>query len=112
MTGDRERIENKSQGVGEERPVRPIWNELSFYAFSGQVRVVWGRVVTNREFYQRKAGDLVRRSRSLRDPLERKKVLELAFGYLALARYVGDRRDHATAHRTAEHDPAHYLDDA
>ena len=71
-----------------------------------------GRVVTNRELYQRKAGDLVRRSGSLRDPIERKKVLELALGYLALARYVSDRRDHATAHRTAEHDRARHLDDA
>jgi len=38
--------------------------------------------------------------------------LEVAGGYMALARHVADRHHHGTAHRNAEHDPARHPDDA
>lgn len=46
----------------------------------------------------------------LHDPAERKKLLEVAGGYMALARHVAERHDHGTAHRSPEHDPARHPD--
>jgi hypothetical protein len=40
----------------------------------------------------------------IRDPGERKKLLEVAGGYMALARYVTERQDYGTAHRGADHE--------
>lgn len=71
-----------------------------------------GLAVPAREKYQRMATRCLRMAERLRDPLERKKLLEVAGGYMALARHVADRQDHGTAHRGAEHDPERHLDDA
>jgi hypothetical protein len=50
------------------------------------------------------AESCLRTAERLRDPAERKKLLEVAGGYMALARHVADRHHHGTAHRSAEHD--------
>ena len=65
-----------------------------------------------REKYQRMARRCLRAAERLRDPAERSKLLEVAGGYMALARHVADRHYHGTAHRDAEHDPAHHPADA
>ena len=57
-----------------------------------------------REKYQRMAERCLRMAQRLGDPAERKKLLEVAGGYMALARHVAERHDHGTAHRGAEHD--------
>jgi hypothetical protein len=54
----------------------------------------------------------LRAAERLRDPAERRQLLEVAGGYMALARHVADRHDHGTAHRNVEHDPACHPDDA
>ncbi|MBV8824659.1 MAG: hypothetical protein JO084_20345 [Bradyrhizobiaceae bacterium] len=48
----------------------------------------------------------------LHDPAERGKLLEIAGGYMALARHVAERYHHGTAHRSAEHNPERHADDA
>jgi hypothetical protein len=48
----------------------------------------------------------------LRDPAERSKLLEVAGGYMALARHVAERHDHGTAHRSPEHSPDRHPADA
>ena len=65
-----------------------------------------------RDRYRRKAADLLKAAEILRDPIERKKLLELALGYLALARHVAERRHQGTAHRSMERHPEHTQDDA
>ena len=57
-----------------------------------------------REKYQRLAKSCLRAAERLHDPAERKKLLEVAGAYMALARHVADRQDHGTAHRS--HAPA------
>ncbi len=63
-----------------------------------------------REKYQRMASNCLRAAERLRDPVERRKLLEVAGGYMALARHVADRQDHGTAHRSAERDPDRHPD--
>ena len=72
--------------------------------------VVEGVAVPARETYQRMAKRCLRAAELLRDPAERKKLLEMAGGYMALARHVGERHDHGTAHRSAAHDPQRHAD--
>jgi hypothetical protein len=62
--------------------------------------------------YQRMAKRCLRTAERLHDPVERRKMLEVAGGYMALARHVGERHEHGTAHRSAEYDPARHLEDA
>ena len=57
-----------------------------------------------REKYQRMAKRCLRAAERVRDPAERRHLLEVAGGYMALARHVAERHDHGTAHRSAEHD--------
>jgi hypothetical protein len=52
----------------------------------------------------------LRAAERLRDPAERTKLLEVAGGYMALARHVADRHHHGTAHRSAERDPDRHPD--
>jgi hypothetical protein len=54
--------------------------------------------------YHRKALGCVRTAERLRDPGERAKLLEIARAYLALARHVAERDDHAITHRTRNHE--------
>jgi glutamate/tyrosine decarboxylase-like PLP-dependent enzyme len=68
--------------------------------------------VPAREGYQRMATRCLRAAERLRDPAERRQLLEVAGGYMALARHVADRHDHGTAHRSADRDPALHPDDA
>jgi len=68
--------------------------------------------VPAREKYQRMAKGCLRAAERLRDPAERRKLLEVAGGYMALARHVADRHDHGTAHRRADRHPARHPDDA
>ena len=68
--------------------------------------------MNSRNWYTDRAVRLLKLSETLRDPGERKKLLEIALGYLALARYVAERRDHGTAHRLPEHQAAQHPDDA
>jgi hypothetical protein len=63
-----------------------------------------------REKYQRMAKRCLRMAERLRDPAERSKLLEVAGGYMALARHVAERYDHGTAHRNVEHDPDRHAD--
>ena len=63
-----------------------------------------------REKYQRMAKSCLRTAERLRDPAERKKLLEVAGGYMALARHVAERHDHGTAHRSAVHDRDRHAD--
>ena len=49
---------------------------------------------------------------AIRDSVERKKLLELAGGYMALTRYVAGRQDYGTAHRGLRHSPGYYPNDA
>jgi hypothetical protein len=63
-----------------------------------------------RERYQRMAKRCLRAAELLRDPAERKKLLEVAGGYMALARHVAERLDHGTAHRGAEYDRERHHD--
>ena len=65
-----------------------------------------------REEYQRMANRCLSAAERLRDPAERKKLLEVAGGYMALARHVAERDNYGTAHRSAEHDPKHHQRDA
>lgn len=65
-----------------------------------------------RDEYRRMAETCLAMAEEVRDPGERKKLLELAGGYMALTRHVAKRHDHGTAHRAAEHDPEHHPDDA
>ena len=65
-----------------------------------------------RENYQRMAKNCLRAAERLHDPIERRRLLEVAGGYMALARHVAERHDHGTAHRGAEHDPNRHLHDA
>jgi len=60
--------------------------------------------VPAREKYQRMASRCLRMAERLRDPAERRKLLEVAGGYMALARHVAERHDHGTAHRSDAHD--------
>lgn len=64
----------------------------------------------SRERYQRMATRCLRAAERLRDPAERTKLLEVAGGYMALARHVAERYHHGTAHRRAEHDPGRQAD--
>jgi hypothetical protein len=66
--------------------------------------------VPPREKYQRMAKSCLRTAERLRDPAERKKLLEVAGGYMALARHVAERYDHGTPHRSAAHDPDRHAD--
>ena len=63
-----------------------------------------------REKYQRMAKQCVRAAERVRDPAERRHLLEVAGGYMALARHVAERHHHGTAHRSAEHDPERHAD--
>jgi hypothetical protein len=54
----------------------------------------------------------LRAAERLHDSVERRKLLEVAGGYMALARHVAERHDHGTAHRTAEYRPERHADDA
>ena len=65
-----------------------------------------------REKYQRMATGCLRMAERLHDPAERGKLLEIAGGYMALARHVAERYHHGTAHRSAEHNPERHADDA
>jgi hypothetical protein len=65
-----------------------------------------------REKYQRMAKRCLRAAERVRDPAERRKLLEVAGGYMALARHVAERHDHGTAHRSADYAPDRNLDDA
>ena len=65
-----------------------------------------------REKYQRMAKRALRAAERVRDPAERRKLLEVAGGYMALARHVAERHHHGTAHRTADYSPERHLDDA
>lgn len=62
--------------------------------------------------YQRMAKRCLRAAERLHDPAERTKLLEVAGGYMALARHVAERHDHGTAHRSTEYHPALHPDDA
>jgi hypothetical protein len=68
--------------------------------------------VPAREKYQRMAKWALRSAERVRDPAERRKLLEVAGGYMALARHVAERHHHGTAHRTADYSPERHLDDA
>jgi hypothetical protein len=68
--------------------------------------------VPAREKYQRMATRCLRTAEGLRDPGERGKLLEIAGGYMALARHVAERYHHGTAHRNAERDFERHADDA
>jgi glutamate/tyrosine decarboxylase-like PLP-dependent enzyme len=68
--------------------------------------------VRAREKYQRLAKRCLRAAERIRDPVERRKLLEVAGGYMALARHVADRHDHGTAHRSADYSRDRHLDDA
>ena len=63
-----------------------------------------------REKYQRMANRCLQTAERLRDPGERRKLLEVAGGYMALARHVAERHHYGTAHRSAERDTARYHD--
>ena len=65
-----------------------------------------------REKYQRMAKRCLRAAERLRDSAERRKLLEVAGGYMALTRHVAERHDHGTAHRSADRHPARHPDDA
>ena len=65
-----------------------------------------------REGYQRMATRCLRAAERLRDPAERRQLLEVAGGYMALARHVTGRHHHGTAHRSADRDPARHPHDA
>jgi hypothetical protein len=65
-----------------------------------------------RAAYQSRAEEILALAEEFRDPGERKRLLEVAGGYMALARYVADRHEHGTAPRSVEHDPAHRPVDA
>lgn len=65
-----------------------------------------------RERYRRMARRCLRAAERLHDPGERVRLLELVGGYMALSRYVADRHDHGTAHRSTEHDRERHPDDA
>ena len=60
--------------------------------------------MTSWDWYQQKAAHLSKLSETLRDPSERKKLVELSLGYLALARYA-ERRHHAKVLGGADHHP-------
>jgi hypothetical protein len=68
--------------------------------------------VPAREKYQRMATRCLRTAERLRDPGERTKLLEVAGGYMALARHVAERYHHGTPHRNAERDAARHPHDA
>jgi glutamate/tyrosine decarboxylase-like PLP-dependent enzyme len=68
--------------------------------------------VPAREKYQRMAKRCVRAAERLHDPIERRRLLEVAGGYMALARHVAERHDHGTAHRGLERDSDRYPHDA
>ena len=63
-----------------------------------------------REKYQRMARRCLRAAERLHDPAERLKLLQVVGGYMALARHVGERHDHGTAHRGADHFGRHRSD--
>ena len=63
-----------------------------------------------REKYQRMAKRALRAAGRLRDPAERRHLLEVAGGYMALARHVAERHGYGTAHRSDDHDPARQPD--
>jgi hypothetical protein len=63
-----------------------------------------------REKYQRMAKRCLNAAERVRDPAERRHLLEVAGGYMALARHVAERHHHGTAHRSAAHDPARHPD--
>ena len=65
-----------------------------------------------RERYQRLARRCLRAAERLRHPRERRHMLEVAGGYMALAKHVAERHDHGTAHRGGEHDPERHPHDA
>jgi hypothetical protein len=65
-----------------------------------------------RAVYQTRAEEILALAEEIRDPGERKRLLEVAGGYMALARYVAARHEHGTPHRGAHHDPEHHPDDA
>ena len=58
-----------------------------------------------REKYQRMAKRALQAAERVHDPAERRKLLEVAGGYMALARHVAERHHHGTAHRSIEHYP-------
>jgi hypothetical protein len=75
-----------------------------------KIRHKVGAAVPAREKYQRMAKRCLRAAEVLRDPAERKKLLEVAGAYMALARHVAERHDHGTAHRGPEHHPGRHHD--
>lgn len=70
------------------------------------------KAVPTRDEYRQNAKACLAVAENIRDPGERKRLLEVAGGYMALARYIGERRDHGTAHRGAGHNPEHHPRDA
>jgi hypothetical protein len=68
--------------------------------------------VPAREKYQRMAKGALRAAERVRDPAERRKLLEVAGGYMALARHVAERHHHGTAHRSTDYAPERHPDDA
>ena len=65
-----------------------------------------------RDEYRIKAASCLALAGEIRDPGERKRLLEVAGGYMALARYVAERHDRGTAHRSATQGPEHHRDDS
>jgi hypothetical protein len=68
--------------------------------------------VPTREKYQRMAKRCLWTAERVADPGERRKLLEVAGGYMALARHVAERHHHGTAHRSGEYHPERHPDDA
>ena len=66
--------------------------------------------MNGRNEYQGKALECVREAERLRDAGERKKLLQIAGLYMALARRLADRHEDGTAHRSPERE--HHPDDA
>jgi hypothetical protein len=60
--------------------------------------------VPTRNEYREMAETCLGLADEIRDPGERKKLLEVAGGYMALARYVAERQDYGTAHRGPDHE--------
>jgi len=56
--------------------------------------------------YQQMARRCLLAAKRLRDPTQRLNMLEVAGGYMALARHVNNRPDRSTVNRSAERKPA------
>ena len=66
----------------------------------------------SRDVYREMAERCLALAEKVRDPGERKRLLEVVGGYMALTRYVAARHEHGTPHRGADYDPEHHPDDA